>query len=171
VSALQLGSHTGTHVDPPRHFRDGAPGVDALPLEILLGPARVYELDVRDQIDVPSLRRIDLTASPRILFKTCGAEDRKGGGVPRACAGLTSEAAGALVQAGVRLVGLEGASADPPSASGFPAHRTLLGAGVIILEGLDLSLVPPGVYELLCLPLRIRGGDGAPARVVLRTLD
>jgi arylformamidase len=69
------------------------------------------------------------------------------------------------------VVGLDGLSADPPGAVGFPAHRTLLDAGVIILEDLDLSAVPPGAYELLCLPLKLRGGDGAPARVVLRSLD
>jgi arylformamidase len=131
----------------------------------------VYELDVRNQIDVSNLRRVDLTASPRILFKTCKVDDRTGDAALRACAGLTPDAADALVRAGVRLVGLDSASADPPSARGFPAHRRLLEAGVIILEDLDLSLVPPGAYELLCLPLKIRGGDGAPARVVLRALD
>jgi arylformamidase len=68
-------------------------------------------------------------------------------------------------------VGLDGPSIDPPGAVGFPAHRTLLDAGVIVLEGLDLSEVPPGDYELLCLPLKILGGDGAPARVVLRSVD
>lgn len=171
VSTVQFGSHTGTHVDPPRHFRDGAPGVDELPLDILVGPARVYELDVRGRIDVPSLRRVDLTASPRILFKTCRTGDRTGGDRSSVGAGLTWDAADALAQAGVRLVGLDGASADLPSAIDFPAHRALLGAGVIILEGLDLSAVPPGAYELLCLPLKIRDGDGAPARVVLRALD
>jgi arylformamidase len=76
-----------------------------------------------------------------------------------------------LVDAGVRLVGLDGPSADPPGAADLPAHRTLLAARVVILEGLDLSGVPPGAYELLCLPLRLRDGDGAPARVVLRAPD
>jgi len=171
VSEVRLGSHTGTHVDPPLHFCDGATGVDELPLGILIGPARVHEINVREHIDVVDLRRADLAACPRILFKTCAAAGRGAHGPLPACAGLTAEAARALVEAGVRLVGLDSASADLPAAIDFPAHRTLLSAGVIILEGLDLSGVPPGAYELLCLPLKILGGDGVPARVVLRSLD
>ena len=163
VSVVRLGSHTGTHVDAPAHFRDGAPGTDRLPLDVLLGPACVYEFDDVGTIHATSLRGLDLGACPRALFKAriqgSGATD-----------GLTSAAAEFLVRAGVRLVGVEGESADAASAADFPAHRTLLDAGVIILEGLDLSAVPPGKYELLCLPLKISGGDGAPARVVLRAL-
>lgn len=171
VSEVVLGSHTGTHVDPPLHFREGAPGVDALPLEVLTGPAHVYALEGCEPIDVVDLRRVDLRACPRVLFKAGAGAGPGECGSPPASTGMTVEAARALVEAGVRLVGLDGASVDPPGAVGFPAHRTLLDAGVIILEGLDLSAVPPGGYELLCLPLKILGGDGAPARVVLRCLD
>ena len=171
VSEVHLGTHTGTHVDPPLHFREGSPGVDELPLDILIGPARVHELAVRGYIDAVGLRGVDLSACPRLLFKTRTADGRDAHASPAVSAGLTAEAARALVGAGVRLVGLDGASIDPPGAVGFPAHRTLLDAGIIILEGLDLSAVPPGDYELLCLPLKILGGDGAPARVVLRSLD
>jgi arylformamidase len=171
VSEVCFGSHTGTHVDPPLHFREGAPGADALPLGILIGPARVHALTVRGHIDAIDLRGVDLAACPRVLFKTGagGARDAQDG--PPASPALTGAAAHALVGAGVRLIGLDGASVDPPGVVGFPAHRTLLEAGVIILEGLDLSAVPPGAYELLCLPLKILGGDGAPARVVLRSSD
>ena len=165
VSEIRFGSHSGTHVDPPLHFRDGMPGVDELPLDILVGPARLFELTLRGPIDVINLRDLNLAACPRVLFKTRSASDYKGP-IP---AGLSGEAAQALVEAGVRLVGLDSLSADPPAATGFPAHRTLLEAGIIILEGLDFSAVPPGAYELLCLPLKLRGGDGAPARVVLRS--
>jgi arylformamidase len=168
VSEVAVGSHTGTHVDPPLHFYDEAPGVDELPLDVLIGPARLYDVDVREPIDVVDLSRLDLAGCLRVLFKTCGPGRRFAGSTPLACAGFTARAARALVEAGVRLVGLDGPSADPPGAVGFPAHRTLLAARVVILEGLDLSMVPPGAYELLCLPLKIRGGDGAPARVVLR---
>jgi len=171
VSEVHLGTHTGTHVDPPLHFLVGAPGVDELPLDILIGPARVHELAVRGYIDAVGLRGVDLSACPRLLFKTRTADGRDAHASPATSAGLSAEAARALVGAGVRLVGLDGASIDPPGAVGFPAHRTLLDAGIIILEGLDLSAVPPGDYELLCLPLKILGGDGAPARVVLRSLD
>lgn len=171
VSEIVLGSHTGTHVDPPLHFREGAPGADALPLDLLIGPARVHVLGDREPIDVADLRRVDLGACPRHLFRTSTEGNRQAHCASSASRGMTAEAARALVAAGVRLVGLEGASVDSPEAVGFPAHRTLLDAGVIILEGLDLSAVAPGAYELLCLPLKLLGGDGAPARVVLRSLD
>lgn len=171
VSELSLGSHTGTHVDPPLHFRDGATGVDALPLDILIGPARVYALEGCGPIGTADLCRIDLAACPRILFKTGLSGPNAPDPRQATSAGVTAEAAWALLEAGVRLVGLDSASVDPPGAIGFPAHRTLLEAGVIVVEGLDLSTVPPGAYELLCLPLKLLGGDGAPARVVLRSLD
>ena len=171
VSELTLGSHTGTHVDPPRHFRAGAPGVDALPLDILIGPARLCEIPVRGPIDAQDLCDLDLRLCPRVLFRTRPGRACRDAGDSATHGGLTPEAARRLVEAGVRLVGLESLSADPPDAVDFPAHRTLLDAGVVILEDLDLSAPPPGVYELVCLPLRIRDGDGAPARVVLRSLD
>ena len=171
VSEIRLGSHTGTHVDPPLHFRDGAAGVDELALDALIGPARLYELTLRGPIDAVNLRHLDLATCPRVLFKTRIAGEHDDGVCSPVAAGLTGDAAQALLKAGVRLVGLDSLSADAPAAGGFPAHRTLLEAGVIILEGLDLSAVSPGAYELLCLPLKLRGGDGAPARVVLRSLD
>jgi len=164
VSLLRFGSHTGTHVDAPAHFRDGAPGVDRLPLEVLIGPACVRELDVPEEIGVAGLSALDLAGCPRVLFKLRHPASQKVGW-------LTGEAARSLVQAGVKLVGLESMSVDPLSSTDFPAHRVLLDAGVVILEGLDLSAVPPGRYDLLCLPLKILNGDGAPARVVLLTRE
>lgn len=169
VSEIALGSHTGTHLDPPLHLYDGARGVDELPLDVLIGPARLYEIDVQELIDVVHLASLDLAACTRVLFKTFAGPPV--GAVPPVGAGLTAAAARTLVEAGVRLVGLDGPSADPPGASDLPAHRVLLAARVVILEGLDLSGVPPGAYELLCLPLKLRDGDGAPARVVLRAPD
>ena len=171
VSLLRLGSHTGTHVDPPRHFFDGAPGVDELPLEVLIGPVLLHELSAREHIDAASLKGLDLTACPRVLFKVRPPAGPQDVAMCLQPPGLTGEAAEALVEAGIRLVGLESLSADSMASVDFPAHRRLLGAGVIILEGLDLSAVPSGSYELWCLPLKLRGGDGAPTRVVLRTLD
>jgi len=161
VSMVRLGSHTGTHVDAPAHFREGAPGADELPLDILIGPACLYELAADGTIDVPDLDGVGLGACPRVLLKVRSTASRKPDG-------LTAAAAVLLVRAGVRLVGLEGESADASSSTDFPVHRALLDAGVIILEGLDLSAVSPGRYDLMCLPLKIQGCDGAPARVVLR---
>ncbi len=168
VSSLAMGSHTGTHVDAPAHFRDGALGVDRLALDVLIGPARVYAPAVSGHIDAASLRAMDLTSRPRILFKTRGASHWRDEGFRKDFVGLTEDAARLLVDSGVKLVGVDSLSVEPYGCSGFPAHRILLDAGVIILEGLDLSAVPPGDYELFCLPLRLQDGDGAPARVILR---
>jgi arylformamidase len=168
VSLLQLGSHTGTHVDAPLHFRSAAPGVDRLSLDVLIGPARVYALTAADRIDAISLEGVDLGGCPRVLFKTRNSACRREGRSAPDFVALAGDGARLLVEAGVRLIGLDGPSADPFSSTDFPAHHTLLDAGVVIVEGLDLSAVPPGDYDLFCLPLKIRGGDGAPARVVLR---
>jgi arylformamidase len=168
VSLLSLGSHTGTHVDAPLHFLVGAPGVVGLPLDVLIGPARVCDLAMADRIDATSLRGVDLGTYPRVLFKTRNSAASREGRSGKDFVALAVDGARVLVQAGVQLVGLDGPSADCFSSTDFPVHHTLLDAGVIIVEGLDLSPVPPGDYELVCLPLKIRGGDGAPARVVLR---
>ncbi len=159
VSRLTFGSHTGTHVDAPSHLDAAASGVDQLPLEVLVGPTCVYALSA-SPIDVAALQGVNLTA-PRALFKRRPGEE---------IFSITEGAARLLVTSGIQLVGVEAMSVDAPESETLPAHRLLLQAGVIILEGLDLSAVPPGQYELLCLPLRLRRGDGAPARVLLRTL-
>lgn len=169
VSRLSLGSHTGTHLDAPRHFLEGAGGVDRIPLELLLGPALVAALPAADQVDSASLAGIDLAACPRLLLKTRNSALPAPERLRPGYAALTAEAARLLVGAGIRLIGLDGPSADPADSQDFPAHRALLEAGVVILEGLELAAVPPGGYELLCLPLPLRDGDGAPARVILRS--
>jgi arylformamidase len=171
VSRLVLGSHAGTHVDAPAHLRAGAFGVDQFPLDVLIGPVRVFSLGSSGHIDATRLRGLDLVSCRRVLFKT-RIEDREPEGPSRgALPGLTEDAARLLVDSGVRLVGVDALSVDAPESSSLPAHGILLAAGVIILEGLNLSAVPPGDYELLCLPLKIRDGDGAPARVVLREMS
>ena len=156
VSLLSLGTHTGTHVDPPRHLFPDGQGADELPLDALVGPAFVVEAP--GVIDRQFLSGLGLEAAQRVLFKTSGSGQ-----------GWLDEG-GALYLAGlgVRLVGIDTLSVDGPGAAGLPVHRALLRSGVVVLEGLDLGGVPPGTYELVCLPLRIMGGDGAPARAVLR---
>lgn len=167
VVRLSLGSHTGTHVDAPRHFRDGAAGVDALAPEALIGPARVHAVAPTPHVDADQLAAPELAGVERLLLKSRNSDRWRAGRFFSDFAALTPEAARHLVALGVRLVGVDGLSVDPFGAADAPAHRILLEAGVVILEGLDLSLVPPGPYQLLCLPLKIRGGDGAPARVLL----
>jgi arylformamidase len=167
VDRLSFGSHTGTHVDAPRHFLDEAAGVDGLALEALIGPARVHAVGPAPHVDVGQLAAPELAGVERLLLKSRNSDRWGAGQFFSDFAALTPEAARHLVAVGVQLVGVDGLSVDPFGDADAPAHHILLEAGVVILEGLDLSLVPPGPYELLCLPLRIRGGDGAPARVLL----
>ena len=156
VSRLALGTHTGTHVDPPAHFLAGGATVDALPLDVLVGPAVVADLTAAGPIDAARLAaQVPGDGTSRVLLKT-GAAD----------GALTPEGAAWLVERGVRLVGADTLSIEPETRD-YPVHRILLGAGVVIVEGLDLSAAAAGRYQLLCLPLRISGGDGAPARAVL----
>lgn len=166
VSALRLGSHTGTHVDPPVHFVPGGTTVDALDLTVLNGPCRVVDVGDADRIgpsEIPPLAR----RAPRILFRTRNSLrwDRAAGFFPDYVA-LDAEAAASL-PAGVRLVGIDALSIERDTEGTFPVHHRLLGRGTLILEGLCLGEVPAGSYRLRCLPLRIEGGDGSPVRALL----
>lgn len=155
VSRLALGTHTGTHVDPPAHFLPGGTTVDNLSLDVLVGPAVVVDCPA-EPIDRGALESLAVPdGSTRLLLKTGGD-----------AGALTPDGARWLVERGVRLVGADTLSIEPAT-DGYPVHRILLGAGVVIVEGLDLTAAGPGDYQLVCLPLRIAGGDGAPARAVL----
>ncbi|MDQ3754953.1 MAG: cyclase family protein [Acidobacteriota bacterium] len=177
VSLLHFGAHTGTHIDAPAHFIEGAPPLSSLSLAALIGEVRVVELpeDVLaiepDHIAAPRIP----DGTTRVLFKTRNSQfwQEAGGEFREDFTYITPEAARALVEAGVKLVGIDYLSIEKFKSEDFAAHKTLLGAGVVIVEGLNLSGVPAGAYELICLPLKLAGGsgDGAPARVVLRTID
>ena len=168
VSALSLGSHTGTHVDAPYHFLDGAPGVETLPLDALVGPARVVQYDGRGHISAADLERAGIPAGTgRILFKTANGRFWGDPDFHSDFIGLAGDAARWLVDRGVRLVGIDYLSIEQFRSPSHEVHKTLLGAGVVIVEGLDLREVPPGEYFLVCAPLKVVGGDGAPARVFL----
>ena len=167
LSVLTLGSHTGTHIDSPFHlFADGET-VDRLPLELLLGRARVVEI-TSARIDETVLREFDLTTEVRLLFKTRNSYLWSSKAFVKDYVHLTVDAARYLVQEGIKLIGIDYLSVDKADSEELEVHKELLQAGVIIIEGLDLREVEPGDYELICLPLKIQGGDGAPARVVLR---
>jgi arylformamidase len=167
VQRLSLGTHAGTHVDAPAHAVAGGADVASLALEILMGKARVVDLPVAARIERSDLQALDLSDDLRVLLKTrqsgAGRRESLAEGVY-----LTEDAASYLVQAGLKLVGIDSLSVDRFGASDLPAHRALLSAGVVVVEGLDLAQVEPGDYDMACLPLRIPGADGAPARVVLR---
>jgi arylformamidase len=170
VSKLSLGVHTGTHVDAPSHFDVPGGGVEAIPLAGLIGVARVLALR-GPRIDPSVLEPHDVQAGERVLFKTsnsdrCWSNDEF---VPDYVY-VTKEGGRYLADRRVRAVGIDYLSLGGPD-DGPATHRHLLGAGVCILEGLDLRRVGPGTYDLLALPLLIPGADGAPARVLLSRLE
>lgn len=168
VSRLSFGSHTGTHVDAPAHLLKGGMTVDEIPLARLIGPCLVVDLTAHDgEIDVGLLRKLPLKGAPRLLFRTRNSALWKEPGFAEEFAALTPAAANCLVEQGVQLVGIDYLSVEGSQTRG-EVHRILLQAGVVILEGLNLAGVERGEYELLCLPLKISGGDGAPCRAVLR---
>ncbi len=169
LSRMALTTHSGTHVDAPAHVLAGGTTVDQLPLEILLGKARVVELLARERVERADLEALDLHDDLRVLLKTRMSGQMLKPGYQEDHVYITVDAAHYLAQAGIKLVGFDYLSIDRSGSADFPAHHALLAAGVVVIEGLDLSEVEPGEYEMACLPLRVAGGDAAPARVVLRS--
>jgi arylformamidase len=167
-STLSFGSHTGTHVDAPKHFFDDGAGVDALPLDVLMGPAMLIcvEDDVA-AVGEAELRLHELTGHARVLIKTRNSRFVRERGFREDYTHLAPDGAEYLVSLGVKLVGIDYLSIEQFHSGHHRTHRALLAAGVVIVEGLDLSVPPMGPYELRVLPLRIPGLDGAPARAVL----
>ena len=168
VSTLHMSAHTGTHVDAPRHFFNEGAGTDALPLEMLIGRTRVIEITSRTGITADDLRAIDLSEDLRVLIKTSNSHLWTSPDFHTDYIGVTESGAKHLVERGVKVVGVDYLSVEQFKTPGAPAHHVLLGAGTIVIEGLNLLEVDPGIYEMYCFPLRIVGADGAPARVVLR---
>ncbi|MDX6269456.1 MAG: arylformamidase [Acidobacteriota bacterium] len=176
VTFLHMGAHTATHVDAPAHFIEHAPQVSALPLEVLIGEARVVELgDEVREIDAGCVAAHVPAGTTRVLFKTRNSNfwHDDGKTFREDFTHITADGARALNERGVRLVGIDYLSVEKFKSETFETHTTLLAAGVVVVEGLDLRGVAAGVYELICLPLKIAAGsgDGAPARAVLRTYD
>ncbi len=169
LARITLSTHTGTHVDAPSHLIRGGATVDRLSLEILMGKARVVALLGRERVERADLEALDLRDDLRVLIKTRMSGQLLKPAYHTDHVYLSEDAAVYLAQAGIKLVGFDYLSIDRFGSAELPAHRALLGAGVVVLEGLDLSEIEPGEYELACLPLRIAGADGAPARVVLRS--
>jgi arylformamidase len=172
VTRLDMGTHTGTHVDAPWHFEDDGITVDRLDLETLVGPARVVELDARHRgpIDAATLKRLPIDGAARLLFKTRNSSLWAKPGFHRDFVGLAPDAARVLVERGVRLVGIDYLSIEPFGSETFDTHHVLLRRSIVIVEGLDLSTIAPGEWDLAVLPLKIAGADGSPARAILRDL-
>ena len=168
LSTLHLSAHAGTHVDAPRHFLDKGVGVDGLSLELLCGRARVIEVTTRQGITANDLAQFNLSEDLRLLIKTHNSTLWGTSEFRPDFIGVTADGARSLVQHGVKVVGIDYLSVEEFNKPGAPAHHTLLEAGTIVIEGLNLRDVEPGTYDMFCLPLSIVGADGAPARVVLR---
>jgi len=168
VSSLHMSAHSGTHVDAPRHFFDQGSGTEALPLEMLVGRTRVIEVKSRKGIGPAELSAVDLTEDVRLLIKTSNSRLWGTAEFNRDYVSVTEAGARHLIDHGIKVVGVDYLSVEEFKKPGAPAHHVLLGGGTIVIEGLNLLEVQPGVYEMICLPLRIVGADGAPARVVLR---
>lgn len=169
LSRMEMGSHTGTHVDAPAHFIRGGATLAEVPLSRWSGPCWVVGLPAAASITVEALQAV-WPEGPveRLLLKTPNSalwETPRAGHEWQA---LSPDAAAWLVKQGVRLVGIDCLSIEQDDTGTFPVHHMLLGQDVVIIEGLDLRAIAPGPYELLCLPLKLDASDGAPARVALR---
>jgi arylformamidase len=176
VSALNFGAHTGTHVDAPAHFIEGARKVDALALDVLIGEAHVVEVpEDKRVVDEDFVVTNCPAGATRIIFKTRNSSFWTGDFTEFRTdfTYLDLLAAQRLARTGVKLVGIDYLSVEKFNSKDHEVHHALLSHDVIIVEGLNLTGVPPGKYELICLPLRLRShlGDGAPARAVLRTIE
>ncbi len=169
VSRITMGLHTGTHIDGPLHFFDDGAGADSLPLDAMVGDAVIVELSGLGSgpIDGATLRGAGIPAgTERLILKTPNSELWSRDEFTRDFVRLDGSGAEFVLELGLKLIGIDYLSIGDPE-----AHRALLGAGVVALEGLDLRGVEPGPYELLCLPIRVTDTDGAPARVLLRDAE
>jgi arylformamidase len=167
VSLLTMGSHTGTHVDAPYHFIDGGARLGEVALDRMVGEAVVVDLRGRAAVDAAALADAPLRAGDILLCLTDNSERWAAPAFRTDFTYLTLDAAGLLVERGVRAVGIDSLSIEEFGSSDFPVHHRLLGAGVFVIEGLDLRGVDAGRYTLVCLPLKFPDLDGAPARAVL----
>lgn len=169
LTHLDLSAHTATHMDAPRHFiKDGAT-MEQMPLDAVIGSCRVIQLDCQDQITPDDLRPHNLRRGERILFRTRNSvESWNKGEFDRDFVSIRKDAAAYLVERGVRTVGVDYLSIGGFEKDGVETHQIMLGAGIWVIEGLNLSAIKPGRYDLICLPLKIEGADGAPCRVLLR---
>lgn len=170
LSTISMGAHSGTHLDAPVHVIRGGKSIDEMPLEVTVGPARVIEILDAESIKPDELARYRIRRGERILFKTRNsARAWKTTTFVEDYVFLSEPAADFLAERGVRLVGVDYLSVGKFRA-GAETHRRLFKAGIWVIEGLDLSAVAPGRYFLVCLPLRLTGGDGSPARALLKPI-
>ena len=168
LALMSVGTHLGTHVDPPEHYLDGGSTVDEIPLEILVGPGVVLDMRGKSQVDRKALEEAPLGDHVRVLFKTDNGPRLLQSSFHEDFVHLTEDGARYLVEQNVCLVGNDYLSIERYQNPGAPVHHILLEAGALVVEAVNLLEIPPGPYEIFCLPVKIKGADGAPARILLR---
>jgi arylformamidase len=171
VTKIEMGSHTGTHIDAPWHMLDDGRRMNEIPIETLVGPASVFEIPHAASITRGSLEKLKFEGVQRVLFKTENSQHWHDGKFYEQFVYLEPEAAELLVERGVKLVGIDYLSIDKFDSETHPSHFVLLGQNVVIVEGLNLSRVEPGQYHMTALPLNLQDVDGAPTRVILSRDD
>lgn len=171
LSSISMSLHTGTHIDAPKHYIENGLSLDQVPLESLIGRTRVIEIPYSQSISAKDFKTLNFNEGERILLKTRNSEvEWWRQPFNEEYVYLLPEAAQILVDSGIQCVGIDYLSIGDMGKSGIKTHQLLLEAGIWIIEGLDLSQVMPGEYELMALPLKITNSEGAPARVLLKTL-
>ncbi|MBW6486931.1 MAG: cyclase family protein [Syntrophobacterales bacterium] len=170
LSQITMGAHSGTHIDAPAHFLNGERGTDDITFASLIGPARVIDIAAPRAVTRAELERHRIRRGERILLKTLNSEKKIlwMETFTEEFVYVEADAADYLVARGVRTIGIDYLSIGGYKKDGRYVHMQLLGAGILIIEGLDLSDVPAGRYDMICLPIKISNGDGAPARVLLK---
>lgn len=173
LTKIEMGTHTGTHIDAPYHFLEDGATTDTIPIETFIGPCLVVELDSEVLIGKKDFRRYNLNGHSRILIKTRNSElwANKISSFDTNYVALGIEAAQYLVEMNTILVGIDYLSIEAFQSDASPVHKLLLNNNITVLEGLNLSGVKAGAYELICMPLKLQGCEGAPARVLLREAD
>ncbi|MGR3320107.1 MAG: cyclase family protein [Candidatus Anammoxibacter sp.] len=172
VSQLEMGSHTGTHIDAPYHFEEDGTRIDSLELDVLVGKARVFDIANENEIGLEDVKELNIDGIKRVLFRTVNSNRWKDDvkSFTESFVAVTSDAAKYLVDAGIKLVGIDYLSIEKFGSKAHDTHHTFLKNEVIVIEGLNLADVTAGDYELIALPLKIKDGDGSPARVILKEL-
>ncbi|MCF6150535.1 MAG: cyclase family protein [Candidatus Kuenenia sp.] len=171
VSELKIGSHCGTHIDAPHHFEENGNTIDQISLEDLIGNVTVFECKNKEKIDLSDVKLLRLDNVRRVIFKTVNSTYWELPTFKKDFVYVTKDAAQYLVDKGIKLVGIDYLSIEKFDNKKAETHHIFLQNNVIIIEGLNLSDVSAGKYELIALPLKIKDGDGSPARVVLRSID
>lgn len=168
-SRFSFGSHTGTHIDAPNHFLENATGIDSIDPVKLVGKCTVVDLTSINHSEIlpDDIAHIPVTKGSRILFKTGNFQLLKKKTFPHSWVSLSLEAAKFLAKKKIYLVGIDFLGIEKRKSPGHPVHKALLSAGIVNVEGLDLSNVAAGIYTIVCLPLRVVDADGCPARVLL----